>query len=130
MSYIAPDADELKTRYPAFADVDSSVINYWLDDAQLTVTESWIEADYARSIIALAAHNMARQGLAGAESVGGMAGVTNFRSGSFSASFSDAAVSAQVKGGYASTPYGLEFQTYLRRNRGGPRLAGRLGICV
>ena len=124
MAYVAPDPTELKERYPAFASVATETIQYWLDDAQRIVTTSWIEADYAPAIMALAAHEMARLGLNGASgSVGGLQGVTSFKSGTFSANFSDEAVKASVKGGYASTSYGQEFVTYLRRNRGGPRVS-------
>lgn len=133
MAYIAPDADDLKARFPAFASVDEDTIDLWLADAQLTVTDSWIEADYEPAIMELAAHNMALLGIGstGSGAVGGMAGVTSFKSGSFSANFSDEAVAAQVKGGYAATPYGKLFAPRLRRNRGGARVtsSGALGCC-
>ncbi|MGV3481503.1 MAG: DUF4054 domain-containing protein [Sphingobium sp.] len=131
MAHVPPSAEELKERYPAFASVTEDIIEHWLADAQSTVTTGWIEADYAPAIMALAAHRMARNGTGPADAcaAGGMAGVTSFRSGAFSASFAEAAVSAAVKGGYASTPYGQDFAVYLRRNRAGPRVAtgGRLG---
>jgi hypothetical protein len=133
MAYTVPNADDLTARFPAFAAVAEETIDAWLTDAQLTVTGSWIEADYSPAIMELAAHNMALLGIGatGAGSIGGMAGVTGFRSGSFSANFSDEAVAAQVKGGYASTPYGKLFAVRLRRNRGGVRVTGggTLGCC-
>jgi hypothetical protein len=131
MAYIVPNESDLKTRYPAFAAVASETIDYWLLDAQGTVTTSWFETDFEPAILSLAAHNMARQGLGatGAGAAGGLTGVTSFRSGSFSASFSDEAVKQSVKGGYGSTIYGQEFAGYLRRNRGGPRVTGAVLGC-
>jgi len=133
MAYAVPTAEDLKERYPAFAAVADDTVEMWITDAQRIVTPGWIENDYGPAIMALAAHNLARQGLGttGSGAVGGMSGVTNFKSGTFSASFAESAVNAQVKGGYASTPYGQDFAEMLRRNRGGPRVSagGRLGCC-
>jgi hypothetical protein len=50
------------------------------------------------------------------------AGVTRFKSGAMDVTVSEAAASAQAKGGYASTSYGLEFLALQRRNFGGPHL--------
>jgi hypothetical protein len=122
MPYTAPTPAELLLRYPAFAAVAEDVRQYWLTDAHRTVDESWIEADYAPALMALAAHNMA---LAGNGAAGGIpAGVTKFKSGAVDVAFSDAAAAAQVRGGYGATRYGIEFQALLRRNKGGPRLIG------
>lgn len=127
MAYIEPDADALKTRFPAFAAVDDVTIDYWLTDARLTVTDDWIENDRAPAEMALAAHNLA---LSGAGASGGAVanlaamGVTDFKSASMSVSFDAETVRRSGNGGYSSTRYGVQFLTYLRRNRGGPRLIG------
>jgi hypothetical protein len=125
MAYTQPTAAELKMRFTAFAAVPDQTVEYWLEDARLTVTESWIEADRAPGEMELAAHNMARQGLgSGGVGTGDMAGVTDFKSASFSVSFDTSAVKAAAAGGYASSPYGQDFAVRLRRNVGGPFLAG------
>lgn len=127
MAYVEPTASDLKIRYPAFAAVDDAVVEYWLTDARLTVTDAWIEDDRARAEMALAAHNMALNGYGSAGgAVGDLAamGVESFRSASMSVSFNSDAISRTSAGGYASTRYGKEFLTYLRRNVGGPRLVG------
>lgn len=127
MACAEPTAATLKVRYPAFAAIADAVIDYWLTDARLIVTDSWDEIDRAPAEMALAAHNMARQGLGtGGVGTGDMAGVTDFKSASFSMSFDASAVKAASAGGYGSTPYGQEFAAYLRRNRGGPALVGTL----
>lgn len=118
MPYTVPTASDLQTRYPAFAAVADATVDYWIADAQRVVATSWAEADYAPGLMALAAHNMALQGLG---SAGGAipAGVTRFKSGSMEVAFSDAAASAQASGGLGATRYGIEFRTMLRRNSGG-----------
>lgn len=128
--YTVPTAADLKLRFPAFAAVSNSVIEYWIADAQAVVTTDWISADYRPAIMALAAHNMARQGLGvGGIGSGDMAGVTSFRSASFSVQFDAGAVKAAASGGYGSTIYGQDFAVYLRRNNGGPFLAGCARVC-
>lgn len=125
MAYVAPTPADLKMRFPAFANVSDGTIEYWLTDARLMVTDSWLEADRAPAEMELAAHNMARQGFGtGTVGTGDMAGVTDFRSASFSVSFDAGAVKAAAGGGYGSTSYGQDFAVRLRRNVGGPRLVG------
>lgn len=122
MAYTAPTPADLKARYPAFAAVDDETIQYWLTDAERFVDESWLEADYAPALMAVAAHHMADAGL-GAQSGSASlpAGVTRFRSGQMDVTVSDSAASASAKGGFGSTRYGREYQAMLRRNFGGPR---------
>lgn len=125
MAYVQPDSAELKLRYPAFAAVPDETVEYWLTDARLIVTDTWIEADRANAEMALASHNMALGGLGAAGgAVGDLAsmGVTSFRSASMSVSFDADAVRRSGDGGYGSTRYGVAFLPYLRRNRGGPFL--------
>lgn len=127
MAYVEPDATALKLRYPAFAAVDDVTVEYWLTDARLIVTDAWIENDRSNAEMALAAHNLALSGYGQPSgAVGNLAamGVTGFKSASMSVQFDGASVSRRNAGGYASTRYGVEFQTYLRRNIGGPRLVG------
>jgi hypothetical protein len=114
------DAATLKLRYPALVGVADATINYWLADADRIVTAGWgADADPAR--LAYAAHHAALTAPAGASS-SIPAGVTSFRSGSFSVSVSEAAASRAAEGGYDATSYGQEFKTLLRRHVGGMRL--------
>lgn len=116
MAYTAPTPDDLKARYPAFAEVDDAAIDRWLDEAAGECA-SWAEATRARAELAYAAHRLVETGaLASAVP----AGLTSFRSGDFAASV-DAAVASRT--GFAATPYGREFLALQRRNFAGPRLA-------
>jgi len=121
MAYTKPTPADLRLRYPAFAAASDEVVQYWLTDAERLVTESWDEADYAPGLIALAAHNMARQGLGAGATI--PAGVTRFKSGSFEASISE----TQARGGFGSTIYGQDYELLRKRNVGGPFLAGFIG---
>ena len=125
--YAKPSPADVQARYPAFASVPEATIRYWLTDAERIVTNAWAEGDYAPGLMALAAHNMAQAGLGGA--AGSIpAGVTRFKSGAMDVSFNEATAARQAAGGYGATRYGVEFRAMLRRNSGGPRLVGTLGL--
>ena len=119
------DPVTLKLRYPAFASIADEVLAYWITDTQRIVTDAWFAADREPATLALAAHNCIMAGAGSKAGGAGIpAGVTRFKSASFEVQVSDAAVTAEVKGGYDATVYGQEFAVMLRRNRGGARLIG------
>lgn len=124
MAYEAPAPADLIIRYPAFADVDTDVIQYWLTDAERFVDESWTETDYPIGLMAMAAHNMALAGLGSdAAAVAGIpAGITKLKSGSLDVSFAESAATDRAAGALASTRYGGEFAQLRRVNKGGPRV--------
>lgn len=124
-----PTPDDLKARWPEFGPVDDDRVQYWLTDAERTVTPDWLDADYGVGLMTLAAHEMVVNEEAGAPVPAIPAGVTSFRSASFSATVSDAVAAKGAAGGYASTKYGEQFAVMLRRNRGGPRLVGYPAYC-
>lgn len=131
MAHSAPLPADLKLRYPAFTAVDDTAVQYWLTDSERFVDTTWPEGDYGPALMAAAAHSMALGGL-GASGAGALpAGVTRFKSGALDVTISEAAASAQAKGGWAATRYGLEFHAMQRRNFAGPRViaAGRLPTC-
>ncbi|KQM37940.1 DUF4054 domain-containing protein [Sphingomonas sp. Leaf10] len=127
-----PTPADLKARYPEFAAIDDARVQYWLTDAERTVTTDWSEADYAVGLMTLAAHEMVTNGEVGAgDQVSGLLakGITDFRSASFSASFDASVAQRAAAGGYSSTRYGQAFAVLLRRNTAGPRLVGCAWPC-
>lgn len=124
--YETPRPIDLVTRYPAFADVSYDTIAVHINDALGGVDTSWMAADYAPAIMALAAHNMTIVGIGTVSEARGYAreGVTSLRDGAFAVSFSEKAVNEACGAGLNSTLYGRFYQTLLRRNKAGPRLAG------
>lgn len=115
MTYAAPTLADFRDRYPAFAAVADGSVQVWLDDGD-AATVRFAEDERARAVMLYAAHNLALQGL-GAGAI--PAGVTSFRSGSFSATLSDSAAS---RTGYAATAYGRDY-LLIARQFAGPRLA-------
>jgi len=119
--YAKPLPAHLAIKYPAFAGVATDVIQFWLTDAERSVTSSWRQADYAAGLMALAAHNMAASGLgvdAGMADVPG--GVTSFSIGSLKIGLTNEAANAKLGADYSSTRYGAEFRRLLMANLGGP----------
>ena len=124
MAYTVPTADDLQIRYTPFAAVADATVDYWITDAQRFVTTDWTETDYAPALMALAAHNMTLAGLgtSAAATAGIPAGVKSFKSGQFSAEFTEQQANASASGSLESTRYGQEYLALLRRNRAGPRV--------
>lgn len=101
-----------RLRYAAFASIADGVIGYWLADAAGRIADPWPEDARDPAKLVLAAHMLAESGaLSG--NAGIPAGVTSFRSGSFSATFSD---SVANRTGFSTTIYGREFLALRRRN--------------
>lgn len=121
MAHTAPTVQQLKLRYPAFVRVEDAVVDYWLTDAARFVDTSWPEADFGPARMAIAAHHMARQGLAEGDAAI-PAGVTSFRSGAFSAQLTEKAANQSLSEGWDSSVYGREYRQLYRRVKGGPRL--------
>ena len=116
MAYTTPTAADLKARYPAFADVLDATVELWIAEAE-DETITWPADVRARAVMAYAAHKLNEYGLgAGATPQG----VNSFKSGTFSATLSDAQAS---RTGFAASVYGREYQMLQRRYFGGPRLA-------
>jgi hypothetical protein len=126
MAYTEPTPADLKTRYPAFADVADATVQVYLDDTVTSVDGSWREADYIPAKAALAAHNMALASIGVRSEVDGYAaaGVNRIRSGQVDISISDAKAARASGGGLDATVYGQAYKRILKRNKGGPRLAG------
>lgn len=124
VNFTAPLPGHLQQRYPAFASVAASTIQFWLTDAQRFVKNNWRASDYPVGIMALAAHNMAIQGLVTDGNTAQIpGGVDRFKMGPMEFSLTQQAANAKLSGDLTSTRYGVEFQTLRMANTGGPRVA-------
>lgn len=112
----SPLLTAFRLRFPAFASVPDEVVQYWIDDAGALVGDNWPDQDRGIGVMSLAAHNMASLGLGKGTAP---AGVTSFKSGTFSVQMSDKAASAT---GYSSTIYGRQYLDMCQRIFGGARL--------
>jgi hypothetical protein len=138
MAYIVPTADDLKSRFPEFADVADATIDPFIQAALLWVDESWFERDYPYAIIYLAAHylTMYQRALAAGATGGGGGGgtgetavqtyVSDIKFEDFQVKFGTSGRVTTTTGGaagisagaalMASTPYGMLFTQLLKRN--------------
>jgi len=111
-----PTIEEFRARFPEFADVEDTTVLLWLIEGA-EEGAAWSEATRDRGAMLYAAHWLVERG----HGTGGIpAGVTSFKSGTFSATMNDAAAS---RVGFNSTSYGREYLRLMRRNFAGPRLA-------
>lgn len=126
MAYTEPTPADLKTRYPAFADVADATVQTYLDDTATSVDGSWREGDYIPAKVAKAAHEMALAGIGTRSEVDtwAAAGLNKVKSGNLDVSFSDAKVARASAGTLDATAYGQAYKRILKRNKGGPRLVG------
>lgn len=103
-----------RLRYPALASVEDGQVGYWLADALNLVGTSWGDSqDVGR--LAFAAHQVA-----GSVSGAIPAGVTSFKSGTFSATVAESIAALK---GFESTVYGRELLALRRTLFAGPMLA-------
>jgi hypothetical protein len=124
VNFTAPLPGHLQLRYPAFASVPAATIQFWLTDALRFVKNNWRASDYPVGIMALAAHNMAIQGLVTDGNTAQIpGGVDRFKMGPMEFSVTQQAANAKLAGDLTSTRYGVEFQTLRLANTGGPRVA-------
>lgn len=112
---LEPRIAELRAMFPAFETVPDATIALWLRKSDVSIAH-WPAADQNDAALYLAAHNMASIGLGKGTAP---AGVTSFKSGTFSVQMSDKAASAT---GYASTIYGRQYLAMCARIFGGARL--------
>ena len=115
MAYVTPTLADFRSRYPAFDAVADATVQVWLDDGDVATTR-FSDTTRPQAVMLCAAHNLSMQGL-GKGAV--PAGVTSFKSGTFSATVSDGLAS---KTGFAATVYGRDYLA-LARQFAGPRLA-------
>lgn len=117
-----------QAKYTAFPTLTEPAYDAWATDAEADVGENY--GDYQqRATELLTAHYLALNGIGGNASAGMLAatGATSFKSGTFSATISDAFVTARSKGGYGATPWGIQFAEIQRALFSGPILAGYTG---
>jgi hypothetical protein len=116
MAYVVPDSSDFKARFPAFASYDDTYIDLVIEEAALSVNETWIETDYQPAILYLTAHLITTE----AGGPGGVAGQSGpVQSESFGPISKSYAVAKGASGNvslYSSTEYGRRYLTLLKRN--------------
>lgn len=118
MPYTLPTANELQTRYPAFATTADGTIDLAITDAARFVDETWLEDDYQPAIMALAAHNLTMEGALGGSVQNGGA-ITSEKLGDASTSYGNAIDASKSVSDWGQTTFGRAFLRLLRVNQPG-----------
>lgn len=123
--YVDPTPANLAALYPEFGSVSPVQLQYYLDRAAVSVDTSWSEGDFAHARMVLAAHLLTLGGIGdSAEAATVREGSGEFRSMGIGPLRLERFDKGSGKSTYATTRYGREFRDLLRRNKGGPRVAG------
>lgn len=125
MAYARLPLATFKAQFPAFSTLTEDPYAAWATKAEGRVGESYGDEQQDATEL-LTAHLLAINGVGLAAGTGTLAatGATSFKSGTFSATLSDAVVAQRAKGGYQATVWGQQFAEIQRRLFGGPRLVG------
>ncbi|MFY0735621.1 DUF4054 domain-containing protein [Aurantimonas sp. NFXS3] len=135
MAYTVPTAAALKARYAEFANVPTETVSAVIEDAQRSVSTSWLERDYAPAIMLLTAHMLVTEGAVeranpdgdGASSMTTTGAVKSYRVGEVQVSYAGTGEGAGAASGdlsgLSATEYGKRFLALRRANFGGPMVA-------
>ena len=124
MPYARLPLADFQAKYPAFPTLAEPAYAAWAADAELEITDRY--GDYQqRATELLTAHLLATNGVGmGTTSSIAATGATSFKSGTFSATLSEAVVAQRAKGGLGATAWGQQLRDIQRRLFGGPALVG------
>ncbi|MDF0543338.1 DUF4054 domain-containing protein [Sphingobium sp. H39-3-25] len=130
MAYTRITLSQFTDLFPAFLALTQGQYDAWAPKAEARVGTGYGDAQQDATELLLA-HLLSINGIGQSSQLAGIAaaGVTDFKSGGFSASISADAVKARVAGGYGASPYGQQFEAIQRRIFSGPRLIGG-GYCA
>ncbi|KMS59981.1 hypothetical protein V474_07740 [Novosphingobium barchaimii LL02] len=128
MPYTRLPLADFQALFPAFSTLTEAPYAAWATKAEAKVGENYGDEQQDATEF-LTAHYLASQGIGGAAGSAMLlaTGATSFKSGTFSASIAESVVAQRAKGGYGSTPYGVEFQAIQSRLFSGPVLMGFTG---
>ena len=126
MAHTVPTAAEFKAKYPTVFDAvaDATVDAYISDASTEAVDQSWPEAYYKPAIMAFAAHQMFLLNIGAHSETDKYAarGVTQIKTGEFSASFDQTRARASMNGELSGSMYGVSYERLLHKVKGGPRV--------
>lgn len=125
MTYTRLPLADFQATYPAFSTLTETPYAAWAAKAEARVGERFGDEQQDATEL-LTAHLLAINGigLSAGSAVLAATGATSFKSGTFSATVSDAVVSQRAKGGYQATVWGQQFAEIQRRLFSGPLLIG------
>lgn len=122
MPYVQPTAETFKVRYPEFVGVSDALISLEINDAVMSVGETWLERDRAKAQMLLVAHTLTLAGEPGRTNTGlssaGTGAVKRFKVGDVETEFATPTAGAGQGSlsTYGLTAYGQQFAALLRLN--------------
>jgi hypothetical protein len=121
MPYVAPTPAQFKARFPEFEAVADATVAFAIEEAGLSVDDSWIEQDFSLAINYLTAHILAAGGALSGNAAGAavQGPVTSESLGDASVTYADKSKVVGVEGlaaELASTTYGQRYLRLQRRN--------------
>ncbi|MGA4552373.1 DUF4054 domain-containing protein [Methylorubrum aminovorans] len=116
MAYIAPTAEDLKKRFPAFSAVGADPVAGALQEAERQVDDTWPADDRVTGVLLYAAHVLTLDGL-GTSTEAQLAGFRRLKIGSLELESATAAASASSSP-LLQTGYGRRFADLAKRVRG------------
>jgi hypothetical protein len=121
MPYVAPTPAQFKARFPEFEAVADAIVAFAMEEAGLSVDDSWIERDYAIALNYLTAHILISSGRLSGDAAGAatLGPVISESLGDASVSYADKSKVVGAEGlaaELASTTYGQRFLSLRRRN--------------
>jgi hypothetical protein len=120
MSVTIPTATSIKMRFPEFAEIDDSVIEFAIEEARLEVGDNWLEATASIALAYLVAHYVAASRDRVDEAAGSSGDVASESFGRFSITYAKNSASTASSTDKESSPYGLRYLEILGANFSGP----------
>lgn len=120
MTYEAPDARDLKDRFPEFNSASDTLVCAIIEEAAAQVGDTWVERDRKPATLYLAAHMLAMEGEPGRSATGqGIAAtgpVRRRKVGDVETEYAGYGASEYGRSGYGASEYGRRFAELMRRN--------------
>lgn len=116
MPYTEPTVDDFKTRFPEI-DAEDDQIQIAIDDAADMVDETWLEKDFQKAILFLAAHYVTINAPEEAGAIGDEQSIASESFGPISVSYQKTEAGASSPGTtFGTTGYGRRYLELLKLN--------------
>lgn len=116
-----PTASSIKLKFPEFAELDDSVIEFAIEEARLDVGSNWT-VGYNIALVQLTAHFIAAAQQASEDAAGDSGEIASESIGRMSISYKATSAANAVSSDLSSTTYGKRFIELRDRNFGGPEI--------
>ena len=116
MSYDVPTVADFRARFPSFATTSDEEIQIAIDDASDMVDETWLEKDFQKAILFLAAHYLTISSAEVAGAIGDEQTIASESFGPISVSYAKTETGSGNGSSFATTGYGRRYLELLGLN--------------